>query len=80
MTEMPVPKRSVANVLGGHDKVVVVSDPHEQVACVLLEDSFDVLCHVSDTLDRFGLRVEKTMWVDEGQKVLLTSGESVVFG
>lgn len=77
MTEMPVPKRSVANILDGHDKIVVVSDPHEQVACVLLEDSFDVLRHVSDTLDRFGLRVEKTMWVDEGQKVFLTSGESV---
>ena len=77
MTDMPVPKRSVANVLSGHDKIVVVSDPHEQVACVLIEDSFEVLRHVSDTLDRFGLRVEKTMWVDEGQKVLLTSGQSV---
>ena len=80
MTNMPIPKRTVMNDLAAHRNIVLTSDPDEMPTGVLLNDDFDTLEFLSMVLDRYGLEVQKTMWVDGGQKFVLQSGESVAIG
>lgn len=80
MSDPKIPTRTLMNELEAHRNIVMTNEPHEQPMGVLIHDDFETIRYLSQVLDKFELEVTKTMWVDEGRKFVLGSGQSVAIG